>query len=1013
MRTTVTALATVLGLALSGAALFAAPGCNTGTCLSGSADCAMPSPCEKLSFSCESGSVKAYVLKAGDPIPAGLDALASPGDFVLENDQVVAVIDALDHAHYVAPTGGTLIDLARKDGVDSLNQVLQATGLLPGDAAHYDDARIVEGDGVVAVQVSGWLDGRPDLRIATRYELRPCESGVRIRTEAANLEPDAAIWSLTDGWYWSGRENLPFTPTKGTGFTHPSFGLTTVTDVFDEVPYLVATAHAAEAASYVDVACDRPTLAGFQSDQISAMGTTPRVVPPRDTQTFERFIGVVNGVSVAPGADLALELRRQLFGETFAALDGRLVDETGAPVGGDEARATVIVSEGTKATKTEDRVPWTQVSPGADGTFSVSVPPDRGYVVEVQAFGRTVLEAEVAVQGGPAHAGELTVPRPGTVHLAVTRDGAPGDGQVLFQPADDATREAVTARLFDAYTTCAPLLGSPIGGSPACNRVLVSGEDSVAVPPGRYEVYAVAGPFRTIGRELVTVEAGGTYDLAFALDALPLQPEGTLSADFHVHGGESFDSSIPDLDRVRAFLAADIDVIAATDHDVVWDYANAIEALNARDRLALVTGVETTGHILWKLDPNDYVPKVIGHWIFWPLTFDPAAPRRGMPWDEEVEPAGLIARMKDAGWKQDTGVAQLNHPFSEAEFGRDLGYPVAIGMDLTKPLPPEWDGTSMSQFNKLHPDLGLRNSDYNVQEVMNGTENNDLLKFRAFWFYLLDQGLVRGGTANSDSHSLYDSILGTPRNLVWTSTTVADFDETALAASVRAGHMVGTNGPVIEASMQDDAGEAHGPALAAFAPGSDRRLTLKVSAAPWVPVTEVRIVVNGTVAKTLTSELSHPADPFGKDGLVRYEGELDLAPLLPASGDAWVVVEAGTALPVAGDLSCDGVPDTTDNDGSGTIDWKDVDRNGDHVVDAADQDVNEDGKVDAADVPAACEGGTGPLLDPPVPEDAAAPLHVYDGVTPGGYPYAFTNPFILDLDGGGYAGPHVLAGGTN
>jgi hypothetical protein len=68
------------------------------------------------------------------------------------------------------------------------------------------------------------------------------------------------------------------------------------------------------------------------------------------------------------------------------------------------------------------------------------------------------------------------------------------------------------------------------------------------------------------------------------------------------------------------------------------------------------------------------------------------------------------------------------------------------------------------------------------------------------WFYLLNQGIVRAGTANSDSHGLTDNIVGTPRNLVWVDTTVADFDQVKFNRAVRDGAMIGTNGPVIEVS---------------------------------------------------------------------------------------------------------------------------------------------------------------------------------------------------------------------
>jgi len=144
-----------------------------------------------------------------------------------------------------------------------------------------------------------------------------------------------------------------------------------------------------------------------------------------------------------------------------------------------------------------------------------------------------------------------------------------------------------------------------------------------------------------------------------------------------------------------------------------------------------------------------------------------------------------------------------------------------------------------------------------------------------------------------------------------------------------------------------------------------------------VPVEEVRVIVNGKLVHSFGG-LSSPGDPFGTAGAGRFEGDIALANLLPAQGDAWLVVEAGAKLPLAGDLSGergvpDGIPDTSDNNG--------------------------DGKVDALDVTAGKTSGT--LNDPAVPTSDTDPRFHYAHVLNGGYPYAFTNPFVLDRNGNG------------
>ena len=391
----------------------------------------------------------------------------------------------------------------------------------------------------------------------------------------------------------------------------------------------------------------------------------------------------------------------------------------------------------------------------------------------------------------------------------------------------------------------------------------MNGTTVVDAPPGRYDVFATAGPFATIARETIEVAPSGRTSVSLALQRLDIAPAGTLSADFHVHGGASFDSTVPDFDRVRAFLAANIDVIAATDHDVVWDYADARAALGADDRMAFMIGLEATGHVLFDLTPGEDIPQVIGHWNVWPLPFDDEAPYNGAPWDELVEPGALFDRFVEAGFPRESGVVQLNHPWDPAQFGRDLGFPRAVGVDTRVPLPPEFDETGPGLILRTPPGATFANIDYHAQEVMNGTENHLFLPFRTYWFYLLDQGIVRAGTANSDSHGLVDNVLGTPRTIVWTDQTVATFDEAAFNASVRAGAMVGTNGPVIEVSATDASGGVRRPSTEPFVADASATLAIRVSAAPWVVVDEIRIIVNGEVARTLSAELSHPADPLG------------------------------------------------------------------------------------------------------------------------------------------------------
>ena len=959
------------------------PACPDEGCLSGEEGCTVPSPCAELTApSCGGGTVEVRVLEPGDARPGGMDALSAPGDVLLGNDRVVAVVEGLDHPHYLGPTGGMLLDLGLRGGDnDSLPHVVQVTGLLPWESAAYTDLRVIEGDGFAAIQVTGTLAGRPDTLIATRYEVRPCEPGIRVRTEFALTEGQAQSIFLTDGWYWGGRSILPFTPSVGAGFVHRSFGLSTIEAAFEEVPFMVGAAHVDPAVSYVTVGCNTATMEGFHSATVSTAGLHRTLVQPGGTLVFERFIGVTEGGDVEPAAALGQEIIRQLRGGQTTTISGRVLMEGG---GQPEPRigATVVVSAGGAAEDVTLRVPWSQVTPAADGSWSVTVPTGDDYVVSIQSHGRTVLEHDVTVGTDPTAAGDLTIPAVARLHLDATVDGSAQPVLAFVLPADDDTLLDVAGSYYGRWDTCAPFLGPPHGGSPACNRVIVDGPTSVDLPPGNYEVFTTAGPFSTMKRVPVELSMGGEADVLLDLSSLAVTPIGTLSGDFHVHGATSFDSSVPDDDRVRAFLAARMEVIATTDHDASWDYAEAMDRMDANDRLHLMVGVETTGHILSRIR-EDGPPQVVGHWNFWPVPFDADSAWRGATWDELAEPGMIMTRMEGVGWDTETGVVQLNHPILPLEFGRDQGFASTLHLDANVPLPTEFDGTEASYFLRTPPGSTHGNGDYDTQEVMNGTDNGYLPDYRAFWWYLLNQGIPRAGVGNSDSHGLTDNVLGTPRSVVFTDQTLLAFDDDLFNAELKAGRVVGTNGPMIEASLRDAAGTVVAVPTVASSVSASAGLLLHVTvrAAPWVPVTELRIIVDGVEVQILPIE-GGPADPLGMDVTPRLELDIPVADLLSGDADAWIVVEAGTAMPENADLNCDGFPDTGDTNGDGTIDWHDV------------TELTEDPEADCLDT-------VGPLGSPPLPEPDD-PLYAFQAVVPRGWPFAFTNPFLLDVDGDGF-----------
>jgi hypothetical protein len=938
--------------------------------------CLPPSPCQGLSFDCSSPSLEIHRITSTSERPRGPKADGAVGDIRLSSDRVTAVLSGIDAPRGLAPSGGALIDLVPASGHsdDELNSVFQAFGILPDDAARYTSVDLIDASpNFVAAMFRGHLDLRPDLDVVTRYELRPCEPGLRVRTELYHGARDPLSVLPADAYFWGDRSVTPFVPLPGQGYVHPELDLEKIAEAFRTSPFVAGDAHTPESSAYAVVACDEPAAHGFHSETLSAIGREPVLLMPGDSVAFERFIAVSEGPGQARATGVAVEVREQLFGERTTRVSGRVVDEGGAPVGADERRASLLFSELEEAASTKR--PWAEAVPDADGRFVVRLPRGKRYVADVFVLGRARGKSvRFSTEGSEAALGDVTAPDPGTVTVHVTRaDGTPLVAELVMVPRKPTVPDDVRGSVFGVFDEprCVPFLGPPHGPSPACNRVLVdaSGTAEFVAPPGSYYVYAHHGPFWSLSRKELDIVGGARHEASFTLEPLPLLPEGVLSADFHVHAGASFDSSFPERDRALSFVAQGVDVIAATDHDVITSYDRALEELGLSDRVRVMPGVETTGQILFLRPPGADIPRVIGHFNFWPLRYDPSRPRNGAPDDERVEPGELFDRVAELYDGQ--GVAELNHPFLGADLGRDQGYLAAIAYDPRRPVPVRADNTHEAELVR-RPAGGHRNLDFDVQEVMNGTSVEQFLRYRTGWFSFLDQGILRAGTANSDSHTLAIEVLGTPRNLVFGGHALVGFDRERFNRSVRRGQMVGTTGPVIVACLSGGESECQGPSLEPQRPSADAELDVVVRAAPFVPVEEVRFIVNGRVAKTVSLDASPPRDPFGISGLERYSGSVPLRELSSSQHDVWLVVEAGMRLPLAGDLQDhDGLVDTTDNNG--------------------------DGRVDASD-------GPGEFAEPGRVAESDARFHI-DALAPGDLPTAFTNPWLVDWDGDGWDPP--------
>jgi hypothetical protein len=696
------------------------------------------------------------------------------------------------------------------------------------------------------------------------------------------------------------------------------------------------------------------TLFGVSSHELTAFGNTPLCfcgLPPTGTLTYTRRIYVGTRNDVASVANPILQEMATRAGFETGTISG---DIDGAESSDVVATGIATRTGGTPLTAFPDDTPVTQFRTGDDGTFSGVVLPVGTYDLEVRSAERDVLTVTgVSVSSGTDT--PVTVPvlsGLGTVEFEVfekrqgpdlaipakaTFKGRKGDPDPVF------ARDVSVRELSPGGDNT--VNNQSFGGSLAQGNLvyLARGTGSVQVRPGRYEVYASRGPEYTVQKKNVTVKAGKNKRLKFVLTRL-LETPDAISGDFHIHSARSLDSSAGLSARVASFAGEGLEVMVSTDHDFHLDYTPVIDELDLEPFITSIVGVEVTGSV-----PNPPAfPQSTGHINSWPMTVDANARRDGSIEDEFVAPNFIFKRLRDAGGD----VIQYNHVragssgltsigfFNNMGCGRcendvdqtcsvDGDCPAdpapqnctCVGYQTDRPITAAPNDELLSddvQGNSgvTNPD-NIRNIDFDAMEIGNGISPTGYLRLRADWFSLLAQANlptkngpvpIIWGTGVSDSHRISIEAAGYMRTYVLGSgDDPAALDEADFDANILAGRMMATTGPFIEATLSDGAGNTAGLGETFTPTSSPLTLQVRVQASNWIPLEEVRVIVDGDVPVGLAfDETTTPAvkkapkKPLskGKKSVERFEAAI---PLPGSAEDFFVLVEAGQKLdPVPG-----------------------------------------------------------------------------------------------------------------
>jgi hypothetical protein len=426
--------------------------------------------------------------------------------------------------------------------------------------------------------------------------------------------------------------------------------------------------------------------------------------------------------------------------------------------------------------------------------------------------------------------------------------------------------------------------------------------DSGVVPiePSDYQVVVSRGPEYSIDAQDHTVIANATESVMAKVERV-IDSTGFVAADFHVHSIDSPDSRVPNVDRVISMLDEGMDFFTPTDHDIRFDYQPVIDALGATNLLGTAVGEEITSF--------DY-----GHWNAWPLITDPNRVSNGSvdfggaaPAGQDYPSAGFynetpatVMSLAHADAPGASNTAQVNHIHSH--FGLDGGSGLAIDTALT---PPE--STVPAAARRLNPAImNFFTDTFDALEIWIGDtrgqiSTNFLGQNAGDWLNLLNQGIVRTGVADSDTHTTAAGVSGFPRTMVASpSDDPGDLSGLAdtLSTNVNAGRAFGTDGPMVRvsafaASTGQTADLEHGGTNTIETTDGEVDITVDIQSPTWVEFDRVEFYINTTTTRVVKMNQETGA---GLINVNRYTITPDVVQTAP--GDFTV-----TSVPVAGTSS--------------------------------------------------------------------------------------------------------------
>jgi Carboxypeptidase regulatory-like domain len=838
------------------------------------------------------------------------------GDILLANDDIQVVIQQPGRAlQGIGAYGGNIIDADRQrttgnerdnfeemslglnientanytnvsvlnDGTNNLPAVVRATG--PDDLLDFINPSTVVANFGFAFPVSADDQDLP-VDIQTDYILEAGKPYVRLETTITNLGGTPLDLYMAE--YLNGSGQLEqFQP--GNGFGEPL--ITTTCAAGSYVTCTSGTCDLCPMVAYAGVDGGEGVSYGYfapynGSTSFSTSGVTVPLLgreavlvligasPPNfhidaaggpgDSLVVTRYFGVGDGT-----VSSLQDMRNQIYGVATGTVSGT-VTSGGLPIKNADVAALATPTPGGFGRPVTNV--FDHFRTDADGKFQGTLPPGA-YTLRANKDGRLAASpasANITVTAAGSVVQNFTIPTTGSIRVTAEDElGSPIPAKVQLVGFDPTPDPLNTQSVLGLINTTTGVFGEELedGTQFGIAEVFFAGADGDTgvqnVEPGTYQVAVSRGPRYSAFTQSVTVTAGSTTTVNAQI-ARVIDTAGFVASDFHIHGINSPDAEVTTEERVVTEAAEGMDFMAPSDHDIRVDYAPAIAALGLSSEIASTINQEITTF--------DY-----GHFNSWPLTINPAMVNGGaLDWGRAGVAPGMdypsalsfnlspaeIYVAAHADPKQN--LIQINH--MRSHFNTD-------GLDIDTAMTPPQSHTPAST-RRLDPGVGnFFDAGFDALEVWIGTDGRtgDQAHFvgenMGDWFNMLNQGILRTGVANSDTHERKTTQINA-RTFVAsavTSPALLSAEDETLAGNVVEGRAIGTNGPFVgitaaTPSTGQVAGLAIGQPTLAHATDGNVTVTVTVRSPRWAEFDRVELYVNNA-----PQPYDHDAKPATRD----------------------------------------------------------------------------------------------------------------------------------------------------